>query len=107
MARIIPIAFAAALFGSIAACGPQSATGENPEKFTRQVKEIQSPDAELGGKVKQALHTSGVEVSAADGVVTLYGTVDAPAEPHRLAMLAMSIEGVRSVVNNLVVTRRS
>ena len=74
-------------------------------------------DKELSGKVKQALQTplggapfvsSGrVEVSASDGVVTLEGTVDAPAEKQRVALLAMNVEGVRSVVNNLIVVRGS
>ena len=73
----------------------------------------QAQDAQLSAKVKDALtHTSeintgGLEVASADGVVTLYGTVDAPVEKDRAAMLAMEIDGVRSVVNNLVVVKGS
>jgi osmotically-inducible protein OsmY len=67
-------------------------------------------DMELSGKVKEALQDPGrgrVEVSASDGVVTLYGTVERPADKDRVALAAMEVEGVRSVVNNLVVMRDS
>jgi len=67
-------------------------------------------DMELSGKVKEVLQAperSHVEVAASDGVVTLYGTVDAPADKDRIAQLAMNVEGVRSVVNNLVAVRGS
>ena len=73
----------------------------------------QAADAELSKKVKSALTTAtdvtmgGLEVASADGVVTLYGTVDAPVEKDRAAMLAMEVDGVRSVVNNLVVVKGS
>ena len=73
----------------------------------------QAADAELSKKVKTALTTAtditpgGLEVASADGVVTLYGTVDAPVEKDRAAMHAMDVEGVRSVVNNLVVVKGS
>src|SRR6185312_5620641 len=69
----------------------------------------QAADAELSKKVKSALTTAtdvttgGLEVASADGVVTLYGTVDASVEKDRAAMHAMEVDGVRSVVNNLVV----
>jgi osmotically-inducible protein OsmY len=71
---------------------------------------------ELSSKVKQALRTPEVgaapssgylEVAAADGVVTLNGTVEVPAEKERAALTALQVEGVRSVVNNLVVVRGS
>jgi osmotically-inducible protein OsmY len=48
-----------------------------------------------------------VEVAASDGVVTLYGTVEKPADKDRIALAVMEVEGVRSVVNNLVVMRES
>ena len=70
---------------------------------------VGSRDSVLSEKVKTALQTStevkmaGLDVSANDGVVTLNGTVQAPREKQRAALLAMNVEGVRSVVNNLVV----
>lgn len=72
-----------------------------------------SADAELGAKVKRALTSTpevevgAIEVAAAGGVVTLYGTVEFPAEKDRAALLALGVDGVRSVVNNLVVIRGS
>jgi hyperosmotically inducible protein len=73
----------------------------------------QAADAALSAKVKSALaqasdiSAGGLEVASANGVVTLYGTVDAPVDKDRAAMLAMEIDGVRSVVNNLVVVKGS
>jgi osmotically-inducible protein OsmY len=70
-------------------------------------------DKELSSKVRDVLTASrdveigGVMVAAADGVVTLDGTVQMPAEKDRAAILALGIDGVRSVVNNLVVIRGS
>jgi hypothetical protein len=72
-------------------------------------------DMALSSKVKQALRAPEagtapggyVEVAATDGVVTLNGTVDVPAEKERAALVALEVEGVRSVVNNLVVVRGS
>jgi hypothetical protein len=67
-------------------------------------------DMELSGKVKELLQEPGrgrVEVAASDGVVTLYGTVEKPADKDRIALSVMEVEGVRSVVNNLVVMRES
>jgi len=70
-------------------------------------------DKELSNKVRNALTGSnnlgigGVQVAAADGVVTINGTVEMPAEKERAAILALGVDGVRSVVNNLVVIRGS
>jgi len=50
---------------------------------------------------------SAVQVAAADGVVTLNGMVEMPAERDRAALLALGIDGVRGVVNNLVAIRGS
>jgi hyperosmotically inducible periplasmic protein len=72
-----------------------------------------SPAAQLKAKVKSALRNStnldaqGVDVTAADGVVTLYGTVPAAEESRKIAAFVAQVDGVRSVVNNLVVIRGS
>ena len=83
---------------------PAEAAGTSPP----QVK--QDADMMLSSKVKAAVQkraTSHIEVAASDGVVRLYGTVDAPEDKQRFALAAMDVEGVRSVVNNLVVLRGS
>lgn len=70
-------------------------------------------DAVLSDKVKQALvsapglNAQSIDVAAANGVVTLYGSVEAKSDGERIALLAMSVDGVRSVVNNLVAVRGS
>jgi len=72
-----------------------------------------SPSAQLAAKVKsalrgaQSLDAQGVDVTVADGVVTLHGTVPAAEESKKISLFVSQIGGVRSVVNNLVVIRGS
>ena len=72
-----------------------------------------SPSAQLAAKVKTALRSArnldaqGVDVTAADGVVTLHGTVPEAEESRNIARFVSQMDGVRSVVNNLVVIRGS
>jgi len=125
------IATAVVLSASLAACNRQAPTDKNAARpnttpmaqgadtpkadtFKSAVTGKSAPgspqavDAELSSKVKVALtsapeiKTGALEVASSNGVVTLYGTVDAPVEKDRAAMLAMEVDGVRSVVNNLV-----
>jgi osmotically-inducible protein OsmY len=53
------------------------------------------------------LRSVTVDVKSADGVITLYGTADTPANSHRAAMVALNVDGVRSVKNEMVVVRGS
>ncbi|HKA39202.1 MAG TPA: BON domain-containing protein, partial [Burkholderiales bacterium] len=70
-------------------------------------------DAALAARVKAALsaepelRTVTVDVKSADGVVTLYGTADSSARSQQAAMVAMNVEGVRSVKNEMVIVRGS
>ena len=135
MNRNLSIAALAALACGLAACNEPSSPGApgSPATPSKQssnavpasqpvpppqqaAKAPQSPqvqleaDMELPSKVKAALkepQRGHVEVAANDGVVTLYGTVEAPSDKQRIALVAMNVEGVRSVVNNLVVLRGS
>jgi osmotically-inducible protein OsmY len=124
MNRIATFAAVAVLSVSLAACDSQPETQQraasNPEKSAKRVEDVQAPkrspqlqlaaDMELSGKVKNMLHEpagSHVEVASDDGVVTLYGIVEGSAEKDRIALLALGVEGVRSVINNLVVVRGS
>ncbi len=70
------------------------------------------PNAELASKVKSALEghklvAAGIDVSAADGKVTLWGTVASKAERSRAGKLASAVEGVRSVDNRLQIVKGS
>jgi osmotically-inducible protein OsmY len=44
-------------------------------------------------------------VRAHNGVVTLIGKVEEKSDQERMMLVAMSVDGVRSVVSNLVVER--
>ena len=64
-------------------------------------------DAAITTKVKSAvfaepgLKTLQINVDTKDAVVTLSGTVDTPALKERAMQITQSVEGVRSVVDNL------
>jgi len=72
-----------------------------------------SPDEALASLVTRALHDStavpgqGVDATVDGGVVTLYGTVPSAADRGKVADFVAGIEGVRSVVNKLVVVAGS
>lgn len=126
MKRMLSIAALSALACGLAACdeptpaeqAQSAAPAAQPAPAPLAAKEESKPspqvqlaqDMELSSKVKAAVEEparSHIEVAANDGVVTLYGTVDAPSDKDRIALAAMGVEGVRSVVNNLVVLRGS
>ena len=68
------------------------------------------PNKELAARVKQALegvHVAGIDVTAADGKVTLWGTAGSAGERTRAAQLASKIPGVKSVENKLEVVQGS
>lgn len=68
------------------------------------------PNKELAARVKQALegvHAAGIDVTAAEGKVTLWGTAASAGERARAAQLASKIPGVKSVENKLKVVRGS
>ena len=68
-------------------------------------------DQVLSEKVRQALvnehgvNARDLQVITRGGVVTLSGKVDEKSDQDRMMLVAMSIDGVRSVVSNLVVDR--
>lgn len=68
-------------------------------------------DVALSEKVREALVTErginarDLQVNAQNGVVTLSGKVEEKSDQERMMLVAMSVDGVRSVVSNLVVER--
>lgn len=119
----LPFALLSA-FALIACDQPQSKVAVPPPPQAVQVpvaaKPVEPPAApqpsaneQLAAKVKSALRNSkdldaqGVDVKAADGVVTLYGTVPETEERRKIAAFVARVDGVRSVVNNLVIIRGS
>jgi osmotically-inducible protein OsmY len=70
-------------------------------------------DLVLAARVKAALSADPglrsvtVDVKSTDGVVTLYGTADSAAKSHQASMVALNVDGVRSVRNEMVIVRGS
>ena len=71
------------------------------------------PNAALAAAVKRALEGEGkvqaaaIDVTAADGTVTLWGTAASDDERARAAKVARSVQGVKSVANKIAVVRGS
>ena len=82
-----------------------------PAQSTETTADAPVADSTLGEKVRQALlnehgiNARDLQVTAQNGVVTLSGKVDEKSDQERMMLVAMSVDGVRSVVSNLVVDR--
>lgn len=70
-------------------------------------------NASLAARVVAALRRDsavgklGIDVVSADGAVTLFGTASTAGDRERAARVAASVDGVRSVMNNLVIVAGS
>src|SRR5467141_1351188 len=120
---------AAVLFLGAAACGDQPAPKPAPAPAPQAVPqpiipapapEAKAPEApkpdpnkELAARVKRALEgeakiqAAGIDVTAADGKVTLWGTAATAAERKRAESVASKVAGVRSVDNEIKVVKGS
>ena len=71
------------------------------------------PNKELAARVKHVLESeakiqaAGIDVSASDGKVTLWGTATTAAERSRAARVAAKVDGVKSVENKISVVKGS
>lgn len=71
------------------------------------------PDSDLAAKVKDALGADGgvnvhrIDVSASNGVITLYGTADDAATREKAARISAGVAGVKSVKNKLAIVAGS
>ncbi|HEY9530114.1 MAG TPA: BON domain-containing protein, partial [Burkholderiales bacterium] len=71
------------------------------------------PNAELAKRVRQALESeakiqaAAIDVTAADGNVTLWGTASSAGERSRAAQVAGKVQGVKAVENKISVVRGS
>jgi hyperosmotically inducible protein len=79
-----------------------------------QAQEVKlDPDEVLAARVRQALegeakiHSAGIDVTAAQGAVTLWGTTASDSERAQAAKLASGVEGVKSVENRIAVVKGS
>ncbi|MCG6877158.1 MAG: BON domain-containing protein [Betaproteobacteria bacterium] len=130
--RMLRIALAATLVWGLAACGKEEAPkveqpavvqpATAPEAKAGEIRTETSepapmpnpdPNAELAGKVKSALHSTpglealAVDIVAAEGVVTLFGTADTRGSLEKAGKIASDVPGVKSVQNKIVVVQGS
>jgi hyperosmotically inducible periplasmic protein len=88
---------------------PAAAQSKTPEAQAPRI----DPDKMLASRVKQALegeakiHAAGIDVTAADGAITLWGTTASADERARAAKLASGVEGVKAVENRIAVVKGS
>ena len=97
---------------SVARADKAAPNPAQPAQSTTDAKsDTPAMDAMLSGKVRQALvnehglNTRDLQVITRNGVVTLSGKVEEKSDQERMMLVAMSVDGVRSVVSNLVVDR--
>jgi hypothetical protein len=99
--------------GPATAPAPPKPVALAPQPAPQPAAPVPSADELLRARVAQALRDTrevdgqGVDVTVAGGAVSLFGTVPAEAERRRVAQFVARIEGVKSVVNKLVVVRGS
>jgi hypothetical protein len=91
---------------------PPVAAAPKPEPKPEPPKP--DPNKELAGLVKRTLEmpenklpSGAIDVTAADGRVSLWGTVGSNAQKKKAQQVASKVEGVKSVDNQLKVVRGS
>jgi hypothetical protein len=127
---VIWIASGAVIAAGLAGCGDEPAVaqaGKNGDPATSQgiarlpvVAAPQVPaaptvdeNATLATRVTAALRRDpavgklGIDVVSAEGAVTLFGTAPTAGDREKAAKVAAGVDGVRSVMNNLVIVAGS
>ena len=125
MKKIMALALAAVLVACSEPPPPPKPVAKAPEPTPAPVAAAPKPEVkpeppkpdpnkELAARVKQALEAPGtklpsgaIDVTAADGKVTLWGAVASDAERRRAAQLAGKVDGVSNVDNQLKVVKGS
>jgi len=91
---------------------PQAEAPKAPETKAPEAPKP-DPNKELASRVKRALEgeakiqAAGIDVTATDGKVTLWGTTATAAERNRAGQAAAKVDGVTSVDNQLKVVKGS
>lgn len=97
--------FTAVLLGSFLLASCQATTGRTAGRNV--------DDAALTASVKASLvsdkasNLTRIDVDTTNGVVALNGVVENPEQRSRAEQLASRVDGVKKVINNLQVQRRS
>ena len=101
---------------ALAACSEASKPVVTPKPPEPKVVEApkSDPDKELATRVKKALDEqkpkilgAGIDVTAAAGAVTLWGTAASSDERRRAGRVATKVEGVKSLENKLEIVSGS
>jgi len=124
---VIWIASGALVAAGLAACGdepPVAKVGRGADQVVSE-SPMQPPapgapaapkvdeHAALAARVVAALRRDpavgslGIDVVSADGAVTLFGTAPTPDDREKAAKVAAGVDGVRSVMNNVVIVAGS
>jgi hypothetical protein len=94
------------------AAAPPAATPP-PAPVAKAPEPAPDPNKELAARVKRALEgeakiqAAGIDVTASDGKVTLWGTAATAAERNRAARAAGKVDGVKAVENKIAVVKGS
>ncbi|MFL6566137.1 MAG: BON domain-containing protein [Burkholderiales bacterium] len=92
---------------------PQAKAPEAPKPEAKAEEPKPDPNKELAQKVKKALEgeakiqAAGIDVTANNGTVTLWGTAATAGERNRAAAAASKVEGVKTVENKIAVVKGS
>ncbi|HEX7249021.1 MAG TPA: BON domain-containing protein [Burkholderiales bacterium] len=92
---------------------PVAAAPAAPAPAPAPQAEKPDPNKELAQRVKRALEdeshiqAAAIDVTAADGKVTLWGTAASPDEKNRATRAAYRVQGVTNVENKLAVVKGS
>ena len=84
---------------------PAPSTGEPADASAGDSKLASRIEAALAAET--ALHGSSIGVSAVEGVVTLTGSTRSPDLRSRAAQIALSVDGVKLVRNELAIARET
>jgi hypothetical protein len=96
-----------------AAPAPQAKAPEAPKPAPKAEEPRPDPNKELAGRVKRALQddnrilAQGIDVSASNGAVTLWGTAATASERNRAGATAAKVDGVKTVENKIAVVKGS
>src|ERR1043165_2056416 len=90
---------------------PVAAAPEAPKPAPKVEEPRPDPNKELAARVKKALEqdakiqAAGIDVTAQNGAVTLWGTAATQGERNRAAAAASKVDGVSSVDNRIAVVK--
>jgi hypothetical protein len=92
---------------------PVAKAPEAPKPEPKAEEPKPDPNKELAAKVKRALmddskiQGAGIDVTAANGTVTLWGTAATQGERNRAGATAAKVDGVKTVENKMAIVKGS